>query len=196
MSAMKDFAIRMQEDGLIRSIEEGQILFESRYDEFTAKARHSFRDYKPEARAEAIQNALCDTWENFASLIERALANDTLLTTTFYFACKRTRSGRDASKIKSTGHKELFNHARQHNSIDMDAFVSDRDSVFTHVAFKIDTQDWLDRLPANHRTRALALASGESPSDLAIQWGISRAAVSIEKRYLESSYASFIGGDA
>jgi hypothetical protein len=179
-------------DNLIRSIDDARQLFESRFVELSSKAKHIFRDYKPEARDEAVANVLADTWEQFVSLVERALANDTLLTTTFHFACKRTRSGRQSGKVKNSAYKELFNHAKRVSDLPMDAFVSDRVGVYEAVQFRVDTADWLDQLPENHRNRAIDLASGESPSDLASRWCVSRAAVTGEKRYLESSYAEFM----
>lgn len=179
-------------DNLIETIDQARDLFESRYDELTARAEHYFRALKPEAKDDAVSNTMADTWFHFRRLVERAIATDTLLTTTFVFACKHTRAGRNSGNIKSSSKKELFNHAKRHNSIIMETFVDDHVSVFDAVSFKVDTEDWIDHLSDNHRARALDLASGESPSELATRWRVSRAAVTGEKRYLEASYTAFM----
>jgi hypothetical protein len=179
-------------DTLIRTIEEGKALFEARHTELWHRAHAYFRDMTPEARDEAVANALFLTWQDFVSLIERALANDTLLSTTFAFACRRTRSGRTGGKTAYSGGKELFNHARRH-SLDMDAFVADRTSVFDAVAFKVDTESWLESLPESHRTYAVEMAEGMDTKDIAARHHVTPPAVSMRRKDLKASYEKFMG---
>jgi hypothetical protein len=183
MSAMKDT--------LIRNIEDGRALFAARYAELFERANKYFRDYRPEARDEAIANVMAMTWEDFTRLIERALADDTLLTTTFYFACKRTRSGRMAGKASYSGGKELWNHGTRH-SLNMDAFVSDRTGVFDTVRFKLDTETWFERLSDSDRSYALEMSDGLSTSEIAQRHQVSSAAVSMRRAKIKTSYQEFM----
>lgn len=180
---------------LIRTIDEARVLFENRSQELIDRAQLYFRDYKPEARDEAVANTLFFTWEDFARLINRALANDTLLTTTFCFACRRTRSGRMVQAEKHSGKKELWTHSRPDNSLDMDAFIRDQTPVFDAVCFKLDTQSWLDSLPDSDRSYAVEMADGSTTNEIAQRHNVSAPAVSMRRAKIKTSYQTFMQGD-
>jgi hypothetical protein len=60
------------------------------------------------------------------------------------------------------------------------------------VAFRIDTQDWLDSLTEHQRSRAIELAEGRTTQECAAKWGVSEAAVSLYRRQLNRSYERFM----
>jgi hypothetical protein len=176
---------------------EARARFEERFRELQYRARRYFHDYQPEARDEAIANSLFLTWYQFASLVKRGKANDALLTATLYFACRQTRSGRVMRSVKASKSRELWDHVRKGGhaivaGLDLDAYVSKRNTVPDVVAFKVDTCDWLNSLTANQRERALDLAEGSSTSELARRWSVSPSAVSLYRRQLNESYDRFV----
>src|SRR5262245_18478716 len=75
--------------------------FEERFPEFRNKARAYFSDCMPEAKDEAIANSLFLTWVNFTALVKNGRADDRLLTSVFYFACRQTRSGRMMRAVRN-----------------------------------------------------------------------------------------------
>ena len=98
-----------------------------------------------------MANSLFLTWHHFTALIEKGKADDALLTSTFYFSCRQTRSGRMMRSVKAEKSRDLWAHASKTgesiiSGIDFDAYISKRNSVPDIVAFRIDTQAWLDSL--------------------------------------------------
>jgi hypothetical protein len=171
--------------------------FEERFPEFRNKARAYFSDYQPEAKDEAIANSLFLTWYRFAALVRKGKADEKLLTTAFYFSMRQTRSGRMMRTVKHGHFRELFDHARKGGEaivtgLNLDAYRSRRTSVPDTVAFRIDTQAWLDSLTEHQRSRAIDLAEGRKTSECAERWGVSEAAVSLYRRQLNRSYERFM----
>jgi hypothetical protein len=171
--------------------------FEERFRELEHRARIYFGDYTPEARDEAVANSLFLTWLHFSALVRRGETDDRLLTSTSYFACRQTRSGRMMRTVKASKSRELWDHIRKGGhavvtGIDLDAYVSKRNSVLDIVAFRVDTREWLDSLTEKQRRRALDLASGHSTKELATRWKVSGPAVSLYRRQLNESYERFI----
>jgi hypothetical protein len=70
-----------------------------------------------------------------------------------------------------------------------DRRVSPGDSV----AFRIDFSSWLDRLPERRRRTAELLAEGYGTGEVARKLGISAAAVSQARLWLEKSWREFQG---
>jgi len=172
------------------------VRYSERYDEFKARALTYFADYKPEAKDEALANTLFLTWHNFVPLVSKGKANDDLLTSAFYFACRQTRSGRMMRTQARSKSRELWHHDRPVTGAHLDRFESKRDSVPNIVAFRVDTQAWLDSLTERQRQRAIELAEGGSTSELAETWKVSRPAVSLYRRQLSESYDRFMATSA
>jgi hypothetical protein len=176
---------------------EARARFEERFRELQCRARSYFHDYQPEARDEAVANALFLTWYHFASLVKRGKANDELLTATLYFACRQTRSGRMMRAVRASKSRELCDHVRKGGhailtGVDLNAFVSNRNAVPDIVAFRVDTREWLDSLNEKQRQRALELAEGHSTGELAKRWKVTAPAVSLYRRQLNESYDRFV----
>jgi hypothetical protein len=176
---------------------EARARFEQRFSEFQAKAKAYFADCKPEAKDEAVANSLFLTWNHFVSLVGQGRADDALLTSTFWFALRQTRSGRVMRAVKASKSRELWDHVRRGGhailtGLDLDQFIGKRHTIPDAVAFRIDTADWLATLSDRQRRRAIELAEGHSTSECAQRWGVSAAAVSLYRRQLNESYERFI----
>jgi hypothetical protein len=179
------------------SINEARARFEQRFPEFQAKARAYFADCKPEAKDEAVANSLFLSWNHFVSLVEQCRTDDALLTSTFWFAMRQTRSGRMMRAVKASKPRELWDHVRRGGhaivtGLDLDAFIGKRNAIPDAVAFRIDTADWLATLSDRQRRRAIDLAEGHDTSECARRWGVSAAAVSLYRRQLNESYERFL----
>jgi hypothetical protein len=168
--------------------------FEYRFRELQGKAKHYFADYKPESKDEAVANSLFLTWHHFHKLITAGRGDDALLTSTFYFSCRQTRSGRMMRSVKGSKSRELFGRAGEVivTGINLDAFISKRNTVFDAVAFRLDTSAWLDSLTEKQRQRAVELSEGHATNELARRWNVSSAAVSLYRRQLNESYMRFM----
>jgi hypothetical protein len=197
-------ALEMNANGALRSA--GQTMFdltsarnrfEDRFPELQYKARSYFRLCSPEARDEAVANSLFLTWYHFVALVRRGKANDAMLTSSLYFACRQTGSGRMMRTVKASKSRELWDHARKTGhaivtGVDLDAYISKRTAVPDVVAFRVDTKAWLDSLTEKQRRRALDLAEGDGTNELAMRWKVSAPAVSYYRRQLNESYNRFI----
>ena len=98
--------------------------FEERFPELQNKARAYFADYKPEAKDEAVANSLFLTWHHFTGLIKNGKADDQLLTSTFYYSCRQTRSGRMMRTVKASKSRELWDHALKGGHAVVTALIS------------------------------------------------------------------------
>jgi hypothetical protein len=164
-----------------------------RYPELRSKALAYFQDKTPEAKQEAIANAFSLAWTNLVPLIERGQCDDTMITSTFYFALRATRSGRITRAVKHDHSRELWNHHRCiHAGLDISGYIADRDMVPDIVSFRVDTRAWLDSLPENQRKRAIEMGDGSDTKELAQRWHVSPSAVSQYRRQLTSSYSKFM----
>jgi hypothetical protein len=176
---------------------EARARFEERFTELQRKAKAYFVDYKPEAKDEAVANSLFLTWHHFAALVDAGKADDPLLTSTFYFSCRQTRSGRMMRAVKGNKSRELWEQARKNgevilSGVDLDAYVSKRSTVLDIVAFRMDTRAWLDSLTEHQRQRAMDLAEGHGTKELAQRWNVSASAVSLYRCQLNESYERFM----
>jgi len=73
-----------------------------------------------------------------------------------------------------------------------DMLSDSKQSVMDQVAFRIDFDAWLTRLPESDRRMMVMLASGETPSAVASSFKISRAAVSQRRRKWRCQWAKYI----
>jgi hypothetical protein len=175
------------------TMDQARARFEERFRELQNKARAYFRDYTPEARDEAVSNSLYLTWHNFMPLVECGKADDALLTSTFYYSCRATRSGRVMRAVKHSKFRELWSHMeRDMRGLDLDSFVHERNSVPDIVSFRLDTPAWLDSLTPAQRERALVLGQGTDTKEVARMFNVSAPAVSQWRKTLEASYRQFM----
>jgi hypothetical protein len=179
------------------TMDQARARFDERFRELQSKAKAYFKDYRPEAKDEAVANSLFLTWHHYVSLVKKGKADDALLTSAFYFSCRQTRSGRMMKTVKASKFRDLFDLARRNGrsivcGVDLDGFISERDTIPEIVSFRLDTPAWLDSLTEHQRQRAMELAQGTSTKELAERWGVSAAAVSNSRRELYQNYERFM----
>ena len=172
--------------------------FADRFAEFRNKGLQRFQrwGYGPEAREEAVANAMFLAWYYLVGLVGDGTATDHTMASTFYFACKQTRSGRapqnrEVNDVSRSRDIYSVRHAVS-GGIELDAYVADRTPIPEIVAFRIDTQDWLDSLSDQQRQRASDLASGLTTKECAARWRVTSAAVAFYRRLLNESYQRFV----
>jgi hypothetical protein len=177
------------------TMDQARVRFDARYAEFRHKAIRYFKQWglKPEARDDATSKALCLCWHNFVLLVDNGKADDALLTSTFWFAVRNTRAGRELKTVKHSRFRELWSHmSRDMRGLDLDSFVDDRDSVPDIVSFRLDTPAWLNSLTPVQRERAIVLGQGTDTKEVARIFNVSAPAVSQWRKTLEASYRQFM----
>jgi hypothetical protein len=184
-------------DSTMFTMDQARARFEERFPELQSKAKAYFDDYRPEAKDEAVANSLFLAWHHFVSLVKRGKADDALLTSAFYYSCRQIRSGRMMKTVKASKFRDLFDHERRNGhaivcGLNLDAFVSERDSIPDVVSFRIDVPAWLNSLTEHQRKRAMELAEGSTTKELAERWHVSPADVSLYRRQLNESYERFM----
>ena len=175
------------------TLKEAQDRVTERWPELWNKARAHFHEYSPDAREEAADNAMYLTWHNLASMIEQDRCDDAMITTTFNYSLRATRSGRVMKAVHGSKFREIFSHHTCiHAGLAINAFISAKDDVPDIVSFRIDTPAWLDSLPETQRQRAIDMSDGSDTKELAQRWGVSPGAVSQTRQTLAKSYAKFM----
>ncbi len=169
--------------------------------------RPAFRELGPEAKAEAVQEAVANALVAYARLVEQGRESVAFATVLARFAIAQVRAGRhvggrlNAQDISS-------NYCQQKKRIrlgQLDRFdpvencwqetiVEDRRTpILDQVCFRIDFPAWLDSLPPRDRKIAQCLAEGLSTTEVAGRFGLSLARVSQLRREFERSWLEFHG---
>jgi hypothetical protein len=172
-----------------------------------AYARMAFRCLKPEARQEAVQEAVCNAMAAYAALVERgkvALAYPSVLAR---FAVAQTRgqrkvgghlncrdvSSRYCQRLKGVVVERLDRFDKEENAW-AEAVVEDRTAGPAEIArTRIDFSAWLKHLPRRNRRIAQALAAGDNTGDVAQQFRVSAGRISQLRRELHRSWKEFLG---
>lgn len=172
-----------------------------------AHLRVAFRGLPPEARQEATQEALANTWAAFLRLAEQGRQDQAFPTVLARFAAAQFYDGRRvgtgqnsrdilserAQRIKRFVVQRLDQFDQEEQSW-AEAIVEDPHTpVFDQVWFRIDFPEWLQRLPPRNRQAAEALAVGNTTSEVAKQLDLSAARISQLRRQLHSSWLEFHG---
>jgi hypothetical protein len=172
------------EPATITTLAAAQDQFTARFLEFRNHGLAYFRDrgITPELRHEYVANALALAWHHITTLVEER---------------RQTFAGRLFSvRDEDDGYKpkDAFTHASVvHAGLAYDRFVCDSTPIPDAVAFCIDSQAWLDSLPAVQRDRAIDLADGWKGQEAATRWGVCYTHVLRIQRWLELSYRQFMG---
>jgi hypothetical protein len=167
----------------------------------------AFRKLRPEAKAEAVQEAVANACVAYARLVERGKENLAFATVLAKFAVAQVWSGRqvggrlnirDVSSVYAQWRKQF--HVERLDRFDpeegcwLEAVVEDhRTPVAEQVWFRIDFPAWLETLPRRKRRIAHALAEGHRTTDVARQFELSMARVSQLRRELFDSWQQFHG---
>jgi hypothetical protein len=170
----------------------------------------AFRHLGPEAKAEAVQEALANCCVAYWRLVQQGREGLAFATVLARYAVAQVRSGRqvggrlniqDVSSGYAQGWKQ-FRLARldRFDSAQRcwrEALVEDyRTPVADQAAFRCDFPAWLKTLLPRDRKIARALAGGERTTDVARRFHVSLARVSQLRRKFERSWLAFHGEEA
>jgi hypothetical protein len=170
-------------------------------------ARIAFRNLGPEAREEAVEEAVCNALAAYVGLYRRgkvALAYPSVLAR---FAVAQTLDGRKVGghlncKDVSSGYcqrekgvvVERLDKFDKEDDQWIEAVVEDhRTPVAEQVAFRCDFPAWLASLPRRNRRIAQALSVGHTTSDVAKRFDVSAGRISQLRQELHRSWNQFHG---
>jgi hypothetical protein len=166
-----------------------------------------FRRLNPEARAEAIQNAICNACAAVARLAELDKLDLVYPSVLANYAVAQTRDGRmlgrplnckDISSAYCQRVKGVVLERLDHYDRDEEAWqeilVPDRTCTPAELAAsRIDFPGWLDTFRRRERKIAMTLAGGETTSRTARKFHISSARVSQIRRQLQDAWHQYQG---
>jgi len=169
----------------------------------------AFRALRPEAKAEAVQEALANACVAYARLVERGKESVAFATVLARYAVSQVRAGRQVGgRLNILDVASDYCQRRKQFSLQrldrfdpaegcwQEAVVEDhRTPVFDQVWFRIDFPAWLQTLPRRDRKIAEALAAGHRTIDVARRFQLSLARVSQLRRGFHRSWLVFHGED-
>jgi len=176
-----------------------------------AHAKFAFRHLKPEARAEAVQEATCNSLKAFVRLVQRKKTDMAYPTPLASYAVKQVKDGRKVGgslNVKDVLSKYCQDHknvvVERLDSFDeqeghwQQAVIEDTRNapVPDIVAFRVDFGDWLNSLKRRDRRIAEFLSLGHRTSDTAQEFKVSEGRVSQLRRELAESWKEFVGDEA
>jgi hypothetical protein len=170
-------------------------------------ARIAFRDLAPEAREEAVQEAVCNAMVAYARLCRLGKADLAYPGVLARFAVAQTRDfrkvgGRLNVKDVSSGYcqcrkgvvVERLDKFDAEEGGWIEAVVEDRRTpVPEQAAFRCDFPAWLATLPRRNRRIAQALSVGHTTGELAKRFKVSAGRISQLRREFQKSWEEFHG---
>jgi hypothetical protein len=170
-------------------------------------ARLAFRHVQPEERDEAICEAVAYAYCAVRRLFELGKLDVAYASPLARFGVARFRAGRRIGSRQNAG--DVFSGAAQRrvgfslvslhstcsgSEIWEEALADDTlTPIPDQVAFRLDFPAWLQGLSRRDRKLAKFLALGNTPSEAARQFGVSRARVSQLRKELQASWQAFQG---
>ena len=166
-----------------------------------------FRGLSPEAKAEAVQNALCLACAATARLAELGKLDLCYPTVMAQYAVAQTKDGRmpghtlncrDVSSVYCRNRKDIvLERLDKFNEVEEcweESLIPDRTCTPADLAAsRIDVAAWFKSLKPRIRKIARYLSVGNKPSDTAKKFGMSRCRVSQLRRELHESWTNFCG---
>jgi len=167
-------------------------------------ARRAFRRLHPELRDDLIAEVIGGAFCAYVSLIRRGRENNVYATPLANFAIRQAIAGRRvgsssrlsdvSSPFARAARGILVERLDDGHSEWRAALVEDRRATPADIAAaRIDVAAWFHAMPDSHRQIAQALAMGETTSEAAKQFGLSRARVSQLRGQLKASWEEFQG---
>jgi hypothetical protein len=168
----------------------------------------AFRGLSAEAREEAVQEVVANTWVAFFRLVEQGRSERAFPTALARFAVAQVRDGRKVGTPQNAGDVlspcarkqnrlavvERLDRFDKHEGLWIEAVIEDtRTPVLDQVWFRIDFPQWLAALSSRSRQVAQALAIGNTTASVARQIGVSAGRVSQLRRELYESWQRFHG---
>jgi hypothetical protein len=170
----------------------------------------AFQTLGPEARAEAIQEAVANCCVAYSRLVERGKESLAFATVLARYAVAQVRTGRQVGgRLNVRDVTSAYAQCRKRFGVGRldrydpvegcwrEAIVEDyRTPVADQACFRLDFPAWLQILTPRDRDIARALAAGERTTDVARRFGVSLARISQLRRKLERSWLAFQGEGA
>ena len=166
-----------------------------------------FRDLKPEARQEAIQEVIANALVAYARLVERNSTHLAFPTVLAGYAAAQFREGRRVGtkanckdvcspivQKQRTIYVERLDHYDEETQEWQESVVEDhRTPVPDQAAFRIDFPAWLKSYPKRDRRIAEALLRGESTNEVARKFKISPGRISQLRKEFHHSWEIYRG---
>ena len=171
-------------------------------------AKFAFRHLKPEARAEAVQEVVCNAVKAFARLVQLNKADVAYPTVLARYGVRQARDGRKVGgslNVKDVLSKycqdrkdvtvERLDCFDEQDGHWQEAVIEDTRNapVPEIVAFRLDFADWLNSLKRRDRRIAEFLSLGNRTSEAARKFKVSEGRVSQLRRELAESWKQFVG---
>ena len=170
--------------------------FETRLAEIECLAGSHFRHLDPDAREEAVQNAVVLAYRYWTRLVERGKTGEDCFKSAVWWAAKHTRQGRQGGG--SGRAKCVLDYARRrkndvaiHGGFDLDSYVGPTATVPDAVASRLDVSAFLATLPERDREIALSLAHGKGTTETARKFGVSPGAISQFRTRFRKTYDEY-----
>jgi hypothetical protein len=182
--------------------------FEAMIPRITRIAKISFRHLKQEARAEAVQEVICNAWQAFARLAELGKTDVAYASALARYGVKQTRDHRKVGgrlNIKDVlgsycqARKNVVVERLDQRDVDgewIEAIVEDKTAGPADIAAtRIDFRDYLRSLPTRQRRIARFLAKGETTSAASKKFDVSAGRISQIRTELKQAWDRFVGND-
>jgi len=170
-------------------------------------AKLVFRGLPPEAKAEAVQNALCLACAATARLAELGKLDLCYPSVMASYAVAQTKAGRmpghtlnckDVSSEYCRQRKDVvLERLDKHDETEdhwQEVLIADKTCTPADLAAsRIDVPAWFATLKPRDRKVARYLSLGNKPSDAAEKFGLSRCRISLLRRELHESWLNFCG---
>jgi len=169
--------------------------------EIEQKLRLAFCRLDPEAREDAIEEAIVHSLLSYASLHEQGRADVATPSSLAWYSSRQVKRGRPTSG-KMNGKEPLSRYGQISNDIEVECqpgnwiatlVLDKRASVADQVAAKMDVGAWFATLTKRMKEIAKDLAFGCSTSEVAMKHGVTAGRISQLRRLLEESWSEFQG---
>lgn len=171
------------------------------------QVRFAFRGLRPEAREDAVQEAIANALVAFVRLVQLDKTDVAYPTALARYAIAQVHDGRRVGNRLNVGdvlspyaqkHKRIvvdrLDRFDEHNNEWIEAVVEDhRTPIPDQAAFRCDFPAWLTTLGRRNRRIAQALAVGQTTGYVAERFRLSQGRISQLRRELHRSWQAFHG---
>ena len=172
-------------------------------------AKFAFRHLKPEARAECVQEVVCNALKAFVRLVQLKKTDIAYPTALASYGVRQARDGRKVGghlNINDVLSKycqenrdvavERLDHFDSSEDAWQEVLVEDRHAGPAETArVRLDFESWMASLPCRRRRLAQYLSLGNRTSDAARKFRVSAGRVSQLRRELSQSWRRFVGDE-
>jgi hypothetical protein len=173
-------------------------VFETHLPEIERLAGSHFRHLDPDAKEEAVQNAVVLAYRYWLRLAERGKTGEDCFKSAVWWAAKHTKQGRKGGGGGKAKAKCVLDYARRgkghvvvQGGVDVNYLIGRSASVPDAVAFRMDVPAFLGTLTERDRGIALSLASGRGTTETAGAFGVTPGAISQFRTRFRKKYDEF-----